>query len=128
MECSMLASVTLPITLQSIGSSAFEKCAALTSIVIPAAVKEIDSDAFRECSLLEKVELSVGLKSIDGGAFQKCVSLREVDIKAPLPPKISKSTFKDIVVGACKFYVPRGCKAFYMKDKQWMKIPLMEKL
>jgi hypothetical protein len=44
-------------------------------------------------------------------------------MNAPMPPKISSSTFKDIVLGVCKFYVPQGCKALYMKDKQWMKIP-----
>ena len=95
----------------------------LQSIVIPAAVKEIGSDAFRECSLLESVELAVGLKSIGGSAFAKCVSLREVKVNAPLPPKITKTTFKDTVLGVLKFYVPMGCKAGYMRDKQWMKIP-----
>ena len=86
-------------------------------------MKEIDGDAFRECSALSAVELPVGLKSIDGGAFSKCVSLREVRLNAPTPPKITKTTFKDIVLGACKFYVPKGCKTFYLQDKQWVKIP-----
>jgi len=91
-------------------------------------VKEINGDAFRECSALARVDLSVGLKEIGGSAFAKCVSLREVNVNAPLPPKISKSTFKDVVLGACKFYVPKGCRNMYMQDKQWQKIPqLLEK-
>ena len=97
-------------------------------IVIPAAVKEIGSDAFLECSMLVSVELPVGLKEIGGSAFAKCVSLREVIINAPQPPKMSKSTFKDVVLGACKFYVPKGFRNMYMQDKQWQKIPqLLEK-
>ena len=41
---------------------------------------------------------------------------------------MSKSTFKDVVLGACKFYVPKGFRNMYMQDKQWQKIPqLLEK-
>ena len=65
----------------------------------------------------------VFLKNIGGGAFAKCVSLREVIVNAPLPPKIAKSSFKDIVLGACQFYIPRGTKNNYLQDKQWQKIP-----
>jgi hypothetical protein len=69
----------------------------------------------------------VSLKSIGSGAFAKCVSLREVVVNAPLPPKMVKSSFKDVVLGACKFYVPKGCKPQYAQDRQWQKMPqLME--
>ena len=38
------------------------------------------------------------------------------------------TTFKDVVLGACKFYVPKGFRNMYMQDKQWQKIPqLLEK-
>ena len=41
---------------------------------------------------------------------------------------MAKSTFKDVVLGVCKFYVPKGCKPMYTQDKQWVKIPqLLEK-
>ena len=68
-------------------------------------------------------QLLPGVKNIGGGAFAKCVSLREVIVNAPLPPKIAKSSFKDIVLGACQFYIPRGTKNNYLQDKQWQKIP-----
>ena len=76
-----------------------------------------------QCNTLSSAELSVSLKNIGGGAFAKCVSLREVIVNAPLPPKIAKSSFKDIVLGACQFYIPRGTKNNYLQDKQWQKIP-----
>ncbi len=98
---------------------------------MPAAVTEIGDDAFSECSSLESVELPVSLKKIGGGAFEKCVSLRNVTLNSPNPPSISKSTFKDVVLGSCKFTIPRGCKPLYQneKQKQWVKIPqLVEKL
>jgi hypothetical protein len=127
-ECTALSRIELPVTLQEIGNDAFAKCVTLQSIIIPPAVKEIGSDAFSECSLLASVQLPVALKSLGGGAFAKCVSLREVTVNAPLPPKMSRSTFKDVILQACKFYIPRGCRNLYMQDKQWQKIPnILEK-
>ena len=120
--CTSLAGIALPITLQTIGSDAFARCVTLQSVTIPAAVKDIGGGAFRECSALTTVNLSVGLKQMGGSAFAKCVNLREVDVKAPLPPKISKSTFKDVILATCRFYIPRGSRMLYIQDKQWQKI------
>jgi hypothetical protein len=46
-------------------------------------------------------------------------------MNAPTAPKLSSTAFKDVVLGACKFYVPRGARANYLQDKQWQKIPQM---
>jgi hypothetical protein len=62
--------------------------------------------------------LPVGLKKIGSSAFEKCVALTSVVINAPLPPKISKNTFKG-VTGACVLHVPRGCKLGYQQEKIW---------
>ena len=122
-ECIALTHITLPVTLQSIGTAAFRKCAQLQGIIIPPAVREISSDAFRECSSLVTVDLSVSLKNIGGSAFAKCVSLREVNLNSPTPPTLSRSAFKDVVLGACRFLVPKGCRSSYLQDKQWQKMP-----
>ena len=50
--CSALTSVTLPDTLQTIGSSTFMECTSLTSITIPSSVTMIDSCAFDYCESL----------------------------------------------------------------------------
>ncbi len=70
--------VTLPETLEEIGSYAFANCEALTEITVPASVKEIDDNAFMNCILLSKITLQNGLKEIDEGAFSGCVSLKKI--------------------------------------------------
>ena len=53
--CASLQSITLPVTLVSIGVSAFEKTG-LVSVVIPANVTTIRKDCFKDCKSLREVE------------------------------------------------------------------------
>lgn len=71
--------VTLPETLTSVGTDAFEECA-ITEIDIPDAVINIGSDAFSYCSALERVKMPSGLKRIEYGVFKDCNNLREIII------------------------------------------------
>lgn len=99
--CTHLASVTLPSTLGSIGSSAFYSNA-FTSISIPSSVSTISSYAFKNCtnlgsivvpnitilneetfygcSDLESVTLPSTLTSIKKNAFVNCSSLESITI------------------------------------------------
>jgi hypothetical protein len=122
-ECTSLTSINLPISITSIGDDAFEKCASLSSITVPAACSSIGSASFRECTALLRVELPAALKKIGGNAFAKCVSLKEVIMASPLPPSISHSTFKGVVMAACKIIVPKGARNNYRSDKSWNKLP-----
>ena len=119
-----MSSISLPVSLLTIGDDAFEKCTSLTEIKIPVAVTSIGSDAFYECSMLTRVELSAALKKIGGSAFQKCPMLREVVLNCPTPPSISKSTFKDV---EATFLIPVGSKSLYNNDKDWQKLATREK-
>ena len=49
--------------------------------------------------------------------------LREIVMGAPLPPSITHSTFKGVVLAACKVIVPHGAKNNYKEDKTWNKMP-----
>ena len=71
--------VTLPETLTSIGTAAFEHCA-ITEIDIPDTVTNIASDAFYNCSGLKRVKMPSGLKRIEYGVFEYCSELREITI------------------------------------------------
>lgn len=57
-DCTGLTSVTIPDSVTSIGSSAFRGCAGLTSVIIPDSVTSIGNDAFRSCNRLTSVYIT----------------------------------------------------------------------
>ena len=103
--CSALKSITLPSSISSISSRAFNSCtvleevknfentsieilqdeifrgASLKSIVLPRTVTLINTNAFYGCSSLREIAFPESLTRINGGAFYGCSSLREVVLK-----------------------------------------------
>ena len=77
-KCSSLTSVTIPNSVTSIGTAAFESCS-LTSITIPNSVTSIGSSAFASCSLTS-VTIPNSVTSIGSSAFYNCSSLTSVTI------------------------------------------------
>lgn len=90
--CTHLASVTLPSTLGSIGSSAFHSNA-FTSISIPSSVTSIGSYAFKDCSSLESVSLS-NITVLNEEVFSNCSALESIALPASLTT-INRYAFKD---------------------------------
>ena len=103
--CSALKSITLPSSISSISSQAFNSCTvleevknfentsieilqdeifrgtSLKSIVLPRTVTLINTNAFYGCSSLREIAFPESLTRINGGAFYGCSSLREVVLK-----------------------------------------------
>ena len=77
--CSSLTSVTIPNSITSIGESAFEGCSSLTSVTIGESVSKIGYSAFSGCSSLTSVIIPNGVTNIDG-VFYGCSSLTSVTI------------------------------------------------
>jgi len=78
--CTTLIEVDLPVTLTSIGSSAFRGCTGLTEIIIPIGVTSIDNYAFYNCSGLTEIIIPGGVTSIGTSAFYGCRGLTEIII------------------------------------------------
>ena len=78
--CSGLTSVTIPESVTSIGSYAFSKCSGLTSVIIPKSVTSIKESAFSGCSGLTSVTIPESVTSIEGSAFSGCSGLTSVTI------------------------------------------------
>ncbi len=78
-----LKSVTIPGSVQKIGSGAFELCTGLTEIVIPNGVALIDSSAFSGCTGLERIVIPGSVAEIWNEAFAGCTKLKEVTIQNP---------------------------------------------
>ena len=75
-----LTSVTIPAGVTSIGEHAFEQCDALTSAAIPAGVTSISDRCFYDCWSLTDVTIPAGVTSIGESAFYRCSSLNAVTI------------------------------------------------
>ena len=73
-------SVTLPVSLQSIGKRAFSRCDNLTTIVIPDFVETIGDDAFRYCKNLSSVSLGTAVTIIGSYAFSQCEQLKSITL------------------------------------------------
>ncbi len=74
------ANYAIPNSVESIGSSAFQRCTGLTSITIPDSVEEIDSSAFEGCTGLTSVTIPDSVTKIDNYAFKGCTGLTSVSI------------------------------------------------
>ncbi len=117
-SCGVLASITLPNGLKTIGSSAFAGCFRLESITIPSGVARIEDysfemcsslksvafsdnityigkEAFLNCTMLESITLPASIKEIDSGAFNYCSGFTTVNIPASL------ETINSNAFGAC---------------------------
>lgn len=75
-----LESISLPQSLEIIGSLQFKECISLKEIIIPPNVKEIKDMQFYGCSALSKVTLNEGLEEIGNQAFKQCQSITEIII------------------------------------------------
>ena len=79
-DMSVLASITIPNSVTSIGGGAFSGCSSLTSVTIPNSVTSIGNDAFYGCSSLTSVAIPSSVTSIGESAFEGCSSLTSVII------------------------------------------------
>ena len=71
-------SITIPSSVTSIGSGAFQDCTALTSVTIPSGVTSIGSLAFNGCTALTSITIPSSVTSIVSGAFQGCTNLTDI--------------------------------------------------
>ena len=75
-----LKSVTIPQTVESIGSYAFANCKSIETVVFPNRLKTIEFAAFRHCSLLSYVFIPQGLSLIEDAVFSYCTSLVKIEV------------------------------------------------
>ena len=73
-------SITVPNTVTSIGSGAFDGCTALTSVNIPEKIKRIEAETFYDCESLESISIPFGVEFIGENAFAYCEKLADIVI------------------------------------------------
>ena len=92
-SCIGLTSVTIPNSVTSIGSSAFQYCSGLTSVTIPNSVTSIGSSVFSSCHGLTSVTIPNSVKSIGNNAFTGCYGLTSLTIPNSVT-SIGESAFR----------------------------------
>ena len=78
--CTGLTSITIPNSVTSIGDSAFDGCTGLTSITIPNSVTSIGDGAFDGCTDLTSITIPNSVTGIGNYAFQGCTGLTSITI------------------------------------------------
>ena len=86
------ANFSIPDSVVSIGSMAFEGCTSLTSMVITDSVTSIAGAVFRDCTNLATITIPDSVTSIGGGTFSGCTSLTSITIPDSVT-SIGDSTF-----------------------------------
>ncbi len=119
-SCRNITSVSLPNTLESIGSNAFYYCDNLASVNIPDNCTDIGSYAFQSCSGLTSVNIPDNCTTINAGVFVACTSLTSITIPDAVTA-IGASAFGGCT-GLASLTVPNtvetiGSNAFYKIPK-----------
>ena len=81
-NCSNLANVKLPNSIESIAQNTFSRCSGLTSITLPESLTSIGVSAFSSCTGLLAIDLSVctNLTGIGASAFSGCTGLTSINL------------------------------------------------
>ena len=89
----LITSINLPETIESITKHAFECNENLTQINIPSKVTTIPFDCFRGCYSLEYIEIPDTVNKIEGGAFRYCYALKSISLPESVT-EIAEETFQ----------------------------------
>ena len=91
-SCTNLNSINIPDGVSSIYDYAFYGCVSLTSMVLPESVSYIGTAAFFNCTGLSSITLPRGFVNIDAMAFTNCSSLTAINMPDRVP-NIEYATF-----------------------------------
>ena len=96
-SCSSLTSIIIPDSVTTIGNSVFFYCTSLISITLPDSVTTIGSYAFYRCSNLTSITFPTNplFTTIGSGAFYKCSNLNSITIPDSVTT-IGSSAFSEI--------------------------------
>ena len=112
---SNIVSFVLPNTLTAITNS-FERVSGITEVTIPDSVQTIGSGSFKGCSNLTTLNIGSGITSIGYESFNGCGKLRTITITATTPPALGQYTFDGRYITV---YVPDESVELYKTSGRW---------
>lgn len=81
-DCAVLNSVEIPEGLTKIENSAFSGCISLTEIKLPKSLDEIPDRMLSGCTSLKEIKIPNGVVAIGNNALSGCIGIREIDLPA----------------------------------------------
>ena len=116
----ILVSVTMPISLKSIGNYAFRNCSNLETVEFPNALQFIGNYAFQNCSSLQTVTIPASVTNIGTAAFH-LTGLTDVYMLSTTPPTCDgTSTFTDASQNTATIHLPNESFYDYYCADGWM--------
>ncbi|MDR0544475.1 MAG: leucine-rich repeat domain-containing protein [Odoribacteraceae bacterium] len=116
-NCSKLASASLPGSVIAIGNGAFSGCRKLSSAVIPDSVTTIGEWVFSGCHKLTSVIISGSVTEIGELAFFFCRKLASVTNYSVVPQEVLGEVFPH--VKDLELRVPREALEAYKRSSTW---------
>ena len=108
--CGKTGKYSIPASVTSIGSSAFDGCAGLTSVVIPSSVTNIGTKAFSRCAGLTSATIPGSVTSIGFMAFYGCSWLTAAGFTGNAP--VLESWVFDSTASGFTVYYTSGSTGF----------------
>ena len=102
-SCSKLTGISIPDSVTSIGERAFHSCTSLSSIDLSDQIVRIEAGTFGNCQSLTTITIPASVGSIRSYAFQNCVSLTSIYFEGS-QPQISENAFSNVTATA--YYPP----------------------
>ncbi len=118
---STLTTAILPLSLTSIGQTAFAYCNGIRNIIIPSLVTSIGNGAFHDSQNLTSVTIPSSVYTIASGAFLSCKGLTTLTVGCSFPPDLRNSNivFFNVNKSTCILHVPYGSTSRYATAYQW---------
>ena len=115
-NCTALAQINLPNSLTDMASRTFYGCTSLTEVTLPDGVTKLTGFNFTDCSALEKVTLPEGITYIGSGAFKNCSALTELTVWAITPPTLGSDAFTGVSSSLVVKVPAEGLPAYQAAD------------
>lgn len=125
---SKIASISMPSSITSIGSHAFEKCERLTVISLPSSLSSLGEAAFKQCASITSITIPSNVEKVEYECFYGCTSMKYLNLgsvaidmdNTKYVPEIGLTTDQDTniklkTIGAKAF---EGCG-----NIRWLTIP-----
>ena len=102
-----ITTLTIPTTekLTKIGDRAFEKCNNLETVTIPGNIKTVGMAAFFGCAGLKEIVLSEGVVTVEKLGFQGCSSLEKITLPSTFVPATNDPIDDLAFLGSDKLYI-----------------------